>query len=289
VYSNTPRAAYHAGIAARIMGSRTITHVHDVLNTPYRHVRRAHLLYRSSDLTLVPSQAVAQHLSRTIDGGPQPIQVLYNGRSSEEYLTPSVDLRAQIGASGDAFVVGNVSVMNEMKGQDHTIRAFAKLHRKHPNCRLVIVGGSQGMPEQNAWTAKLHELVRTLNLTHVVHFLGWREDVVALIRSFDLFVHSPVQTEALGIVCVHAIAVGCPSIGYDIGGVGEVILHGECGELASAGDVDALAAIMERMASNPELRRTYAANGLRHFSERFTYAGLVTSVKQAFAKISGDI
>jgi glycosyltransferase involved in cell wall biosynthesis len=34
--------------------------------------------------------------------------------------------------------------MNAFKGQDHAIRAFAELHRRHVHCRLVIVGDGQG-------------------------------------------------------------------------------------------------------------------------------------------------
>jgi glycosyltransferase involved in cell wall biosynthesis len=127
--------------------------------------------------------------------------------------------------------------------------------------------------------------VRALNIEDVVHFLGWREDVYALMRAFDLFVHSPVQPDPLPTVCIHALAVGCPSVGYDTGGVGEIILDGECGELAPVGDVEALAAAMERMYSNPQLRRTYATSSLRHFSERFSYAGFVKNVRSIFKMI----
>jgi glycosyltransferase involved in cell wall biosynthesis len=144
VHSNSLRTAYHAGIAARIMGVRAIMHVHDIVNVPYMHERRGKLLCRVSDRTIVPSEAVARSLGSAPGGGPRPIQILYNGRLAEEYETAPADLRAEINAPADAFIVGNVSVMNAFKGQDHAIRAFAELHRRHVHCRLVIVGDGQG-------------------------------------------------------------------------------------------------------------------------------------------------
>ncbi|MCX6016911.1 MAG: glycosyltransferase [Chloroflexi bacterium] len=67
---------------------------------------------------------------------------------------------------------------------------------------------------------------------HRAHLLlsEWCEDMYALMRAFDLFVHSAVQPDPLPTVCIYALAVGCPSIGYDTGGVGEIILDREYGE-----------------------------------------------------------
>jgi glycosyltransferase involved in cell wall biosynthesis len=285
VHANSPRTAYHSGIAARLMRVRAVTHVHDIVNVPYLHRRRSRLLQQVSDMTLVPSQAVQRALRSTTSGGPQPMQVLYNGRRVEQYATPAADLRMEIGAPPNAFLIGGVSVMNPYKGQDHTILAFEILKRRHPDAHLVIVGDGQGSAEQAAWHSHLKKMVQERSLGAAVHFLGWREDVFALMRAFDLFVHSPVQPDPLPNVCIHALALGVPSIGYDIGGVGEIIVDGECGRLAPARNIDALAECMELMYGDPALRAAYSTAARRHFAARFSYDQFVERVSAIYSAV----
>ena len=285
VHANSPRTAYHSGIAARLMHVRAVTHVHDIVNVPYLHRRRSRLLQQVSDMTLVPSQAVQHALRSTTSGGPQPMQVLYNGRRAEPYATPAADLRAEIHVPPKTFLIGCVSVMNPAKGQDNIIRAFDILRRTRADCHLVVVGDGQGSAEQSAWRDYLKKLVQERQLGDAVHFLGWREDVFALMQAFDVFMHTPVLPDPLPTVCIHAMALGVPSIGYDTGGVREIIVDSECGRLVPVGDVDALAGVMDLLYADPALRAVYGAAARRHFAARFSYDQFVERVSAIYSAV----
>ena len=76
----------------------------------------------------------------------------------------------------------------------------------------------------------------------------------ALWRCADLFA-LPTRDEAFGTVFQEAAAAGLPAIGTRITAIPEIVLDGETGVLVAPGDVDALAAALDRLLASAELRR----------------------------------
>ncbi|MEP7384702.1 MAG: glycosyltransferase [Gemmatimonadota bacterium] len=64
----------------------------------------------------------------------------------------------------------------------------------------------------------------------------------------------PSLGEGLGLVAVEAQLCGAPVVAFDSGGITDTIVHGETGLLVPPGDVDALAAALDRLWDDPELR-----------------------------------
>lgn len=86
-----------------------------------------------------------------------------------------------------------------------------------------------------------------------VHFAGERDDVPALLARSSLFVLSS-WSEGFPISVLEAMAAGLPVIASDVGGVHEQVDHDVTGLLVPRGDAAALAAAIERLVRDPELR-----------------------------------
>jgi 2-deoxystreptamine N-acetyl-D-glucosaminyltransferase/2-deoxystreptamine glucosyltransferase len=92
-----------------------------------------------------------------------------------------------------------------------------------------------------------------------VRFLGpgTRDDVVALFRAVDVGLLTSAW-ENLPHTLLEALAVGTPVIATAVGGIPEVVVDGKNGVLVPAGDVAAIAAAIDRLRTDDELRRALA-------------------------------
>jgi glycosyltransferase involved in cell wall biosynthesis len=89
-----------------------------------------------------------------------------------------------------------------------------------------------------------------------VTFTGWRDDIPELLSLFDLFVLASV-TEACPIVVLEAMAMECPVVATDVGGVRELIPGDDYGWVVPPEDHRALStAISDAIASEPNKDRT---------------------------------
>ena len=146
--------------------------------------------------------------------------------------------------TGAPFVLIHVSNFRPLKRVDDVVRIFAEARRLLPAAplRLRLVGDG---PER----ARIHELVRELDLHAHVQFLGEQVDLPAVLRDSDVFL-LPSETESFGLAALEAMACGVPVIASRVAGIPEVVADGETGLLAPVGDVAAMATHVARLASD---------------------------------------
>jgi len=148
------------------------------------------------------------------------------------------------------------------KGYDYLIRAIAELRRRDVDVELELVGDGQEAD-------RLRALAEELGITRHVTFSGWlNSDGVGLaMRRAAVFVHpSSGLGDAKPNVVEEAMAVGTPVIASDVSGIPELLDHGRCGILVPPKDVTGLADAIQRLLTNPTLRRRYADDA-RRFAE----------------------
>jgi glycosyltransferase involved in cell wall biosynthesis len=168
-------------------------------------------------------------------------------------------LRAELGAGDDDFLIGGVGRLVPRKGFDLLLKAFAQA--RLPRARLVIVGdGSE--------RASLQRLA-----VDGVHFGGFRRDVKDLYQAFDLFV-CPSRYEPFGRVIAEALDSGVPVIACDSQGPHDIAQRYPI-ELVPVDDVASMAAA---------LRRHHAAGRRRVESDlsEFSLEQTAARVEQAY-------
>jgi phosphatidylinositol alpha-1,6-mannosyltransferase len=175
-------------------------------------------------------------------------------------------------AAGDVVLL-TVGRLQKRKGQDAVIRCVAKLRDKHPNLRYLIAGlGDQ--------ESELRKLVADLSLESQVLFLGAVSDdeLKDCYRECDIFVMSNrtvgKDCEGFGIVFLEAQAQGIPVIAGASGGTGDAIQDGETGLRIDCQDYENpvhLTEAIDRLVSNPQLRRTMGICGRKFVTENFDW------------------
>ncbi|MBP6715826.1 MAG: glycosyltransferase family 4 protein [Acidobacteria bacterium] len=213
------------------------------------------------DLWICASGLIADML--THDGiAPDRIAVVHEGVNiSQIDKVPAVDAHAAFFLPHGAPVVGNVAALVPHKGQRHLVAAAARVVRVIPDARFVILG-------EGELREPLERQIKHLGLERHVILGGFRQDVIGLLKSFDLFVMSSI-TEGLGTSILDAMACGKAVIGTRTGGIPEAVSDHETGLLVPPHDDEALADAIVQLLQNPTLCARYAAAGHLRAAQHF--------------------
>jgi glycosyltransferase involved in cell wall biosynthesis len=147
------------------------------------------------------------------------------------------------------------------KGQAEFLRAIALLAPAFPAARFVICGAPI-LP-----TGGYLDVVSTLARGLPVEFLGWREDIAAVLAELDLLV-VPSKEEGMGRVLPEAFSAGVPVVAFSTGGIPEVVTDTQTGFLVTEMSPEALAdRIREIITSDGLALREVASNARRNWEQ----------------------
>ncbi len=121
---------------------------------------------------------------------------------------------------------------------------FNLLADKHPNITLSLLGDGESRPE-------LEECSKSLSHKNRIEFLGFRDDRLELLQSFDLFVMTSTL-EGIPRCLMEATAMGIPVAAYNIAGIDQLIEHEKTGLLAPFGEKEQLLNYWEELLFNQE-------------------------------------
>jgi glycosyltransferase involved in cell wall biosynthesis len=141
------------------------------------------------------------------------------------------------------------------KGQWILAEAFAKIAKKYSDWQLVLIGRMSEDPLSN----RIRDLISREKLSSHVQLLGTRSDkeVEQWLNEAAIFAMPSFQ-EGLGLSLQEALFYGCACVGSRVGGVPDLIDDDDNGMLVEAGNVDQLAAALEKMMLNDTLRARFA-------------------------------
>lgn len=149
-------------------------------------------------------------------------------------------------------VVVQSSRLVDFKNQAMLLRAFAKMHRDHPDWSLRIYGpdAEDGTKEQ------LEEIIRSHGAKEWMQLMGGTDRLEELIPKASIYT-LPSNYEGMPNALMEAMAMGMPCISTDCpaGAPRVLIQDGVNGLLVPVGDEDAMAAAITRLIEDPALRR----------------------------------
>jgi glycosyltransferase involved in cell wall biosynthesis len=154
------------------------------------------------------------------------------------------------------------------KGVDVLLTALATpaLH----DAKLTVVGA--GSERQ-----RLESLAASLGIAPRVEFAGLASpaELDAHFRRCDALVLPAIDdglsgTEGLGVVLIEALAFAKPVVASDVGGIPDVVRHGQTGLLVPPGDPRALASALASLADAPEWARGMGIAGRAHVAACFS-------------------
>ena len=152
-------------------------------------------------------------------------QIIPIGFEKKEILSFPQDLQALKKNTPLLLHVGGFTFEKNHVG---LISIFEKIRLKYPQALLLLVGSGKLEPE-------IHQLVQQRNLGDSVHILGYRTDVLEIMKGVDVFV-LPSIIEGLPGVILEAMYCKIPVVAYNVGGISEVVKPDETGWLVDKGD-----------------------------------------------------
>ena len=154
-------------------------------------------------------------------------------------------------------VVLSVGRFNDaVKRLDRTLEVFARVLLTHPDAELVLVGGcslDQQIPASS--TESVRQALGRLRISRDrIRFVGETADVETHYAGAALLMMTS-DSEGLPLALIEAGTFGLPSVHFDIPGLEDLISDGENGFVLPQDDLDAMAARICELLSDPELRR----------------------------------
>jgi glycosyltransferase involved in cell wall biosynthesis len=187
------------------------------------------------------------------------------------------NIRAELGIPPDAFLAGSVGVLRAQKAFDVLVDAAAIAAVDVPQLRVVVAGTG---PERDALERRIEER----GMRSVVRLLGHRRDVPTLLSAFDVAVLSS-DFEGSPLAVMEYMAAGKPIVATSVGGVPDLITHGEHGLLVPKRDPKALAAAIVRLARSPDLRATLGAAARERQAREFDISVTVRAIEDLYEEL----
>jgi glycosyltransferase involved in cell wall biosynthesis len=158
--------------------------------------------------------------------------------------------------------IGFIGQMISRKNIIDLLDVFNELHNKMDNVELVLLGDGDSR-------VSLEQHTQTLESKDDIHFLGYRDDRLDYLKSFDLFVMTSTL-EGIPRCLMEACAMETPVAAYDIAGIDQLITHESTGLLAPLGDKPALLLAWEKILKNDEYARQLGKNACDYVNEHYS-------------------
>lgn len=227
---------------------------------------------------VVCSQAMRQEVRGLFGLSDDKMTVIPNGIDLPvSHKDAGMPPRNRFAAPGEKLLF-HIGRLVPEKGAGILLEAMPLLMRRHA-VRLVI-GGVGNFGEE------LKRRAVALGIADRVHFAGWVDDMTAqaLYRYADVAV-VPSTYEPFGIVALEAMAAGAPLVASDVGGLADIVRHGDNGLKAVPGLSTSLAEQIDRLLTDRALARRMALEARREVEARYSWSSVARATATLYAAV----
>lgn len=237
----------------------------------------------AADAVIAVSQATRQDVLCHFAVPPERVHVVHNGIDTSLYRkTGEISALVRFGIDLHRPYLLFVGRITQQKGLIHLLDSIAFLS---PDIQVVLLAGQ---PDTAELARAVEERVTRLReerggIFWIPHMLR-REEVIQFYSHAAVFC-CPSVYEPFGLINLEAMACECPVVASNIGGIPEVVVHGETGLLVPLevdpergepqnGDqfVQGLARAIQKLVDDPNLRQRLGQNGRRRVEQQFSWS-----------------
>ena len=206
---------------------------------------------------IAASEDELRHLTELYGADPARVSIVpcgVNARLFRPLPRGAARAKLALGEQPTALFVGR---MDPLKGLDLLLEATYLLRDQLPDLQLLVVGGDAS-PESEE--GRVRDMARDLGLAERVRFVGAvpQSELPAYYSAADLCV-VPSFYESFGLVAVEALACGTPVVASCVGGLPNVVKHGDNGLLVARRTASEFAGSIARVLLDAPLRHSLAA------------------------------
>ena len=287
VHTHSSKGGILGRLAAKIAGVPYIIH------TPHGHVFYGHFGTLASKVFLWVERIFSRFTDRMValtDGekddyislavcSPDKIFKIHSGVEVNKFMQGNgnrVEKRRSLGLDQNEAVIGFVGWLLPIKGPDYLLKAMDFVWHGHPEASVVLVGKGDLDVDLRAEALKK-------NANGKVKFLGWREDIDEIMPLFDMLV-LPSLNEGMGRVLVEAMAAGKPVVASRVGGIPDLVRHGETGYLVPPANEQALADGIKMLLDDPEKAKQMGQRG-QEYCHQFSLEAMIEKLDDLYSDL----
>lgn len=229
-----------------------------------------------SDAVTAVSEFLAGETRRLLPSA-RPVDVIHNFFTPRPPTRSREEVRRELGLRETEFLIVHASNLRPLKRIDLLLAAVAQV-RPRETFRLLILAGGDFAP----FAAEVHRL----GLTDRVIVRAQVNETEEYWQAADLALFTS-ETESFCLGILEAMFFGCPSVTTAVGGIPEVVTHGETGWLVPSAQADDLARGVETLLRDPTLRRTMGEAARRRARECFSAEVIVPRYEALYHRVSG--
>jgi glycosyltransferase involved in cell wall biosynthesis len=188
-------------------------------------------------------------------------------------------VRRRLGIPNDQLVVVCVASVQYRKGQDLLLKYLPDFMQVAPDALILLIG-----PTHSNWAQSFRRQVAASPHSNRLKILGTKTNAMDFIYAADLLV-LPSRAEAMPLTILEAMALRTPVVASDVDGIPELIEHGQSGLLFSHDKPEGLVGAFEQMATNPDLRRTFAERAHQRYWADFSRAQQIIRYDEALKEM----
>jgi len=183
--------------------------------------------------------------------------------------------RTAFAPAGEKILM-HASNFRPVKRVGDVIQIYARIRERAP-AKLILIGDGPERP-------RIQKLVKEMGLSSDVHFLGEQDQLEPLFFCTDLFL-LPSEQESFGLTALEAMNCGVPVIASDVGGLPEVIVHGETGYLLPVGDIVGMAAKAVELLSDPVRLSLFRTQARRRAEQHFDAENIIPQYEAFYEEL----
>jgi len=173
-------------------------------------------------------------------------------------------------------VLLHISNFRPVKRIFDVLEIFRRVIAKAPAKLMMVGDGPERSPAE--------KYCRDHGISQQVLFLGRQDNVPDILSCADVLL-LPSELESFGLVALEAMSCEVPVVATNVGGIPEVVSHGETGFLAELGDVDRMAEYTLEIIQNRDLRKKMAAAGRHRAVETYDQSAIVPQYERYYEEV----
>ena len=219
--------------------------------------------------SIAVSPAAMRYVSKTFPGD---YEIIPNGIDVDHFSQQAEPWPQYQDGMTNLIFVGR---LEKRKGLRYLLEAYGRLKWDMPNLRLIVVG--PGSPDKDSYHVLSSQNLRDVEFVGRVPY----EDLPRYYASADIFCSPATGGESFGIVLLEAMAAARPIVAADIEGYRGVMQHGKQGLLFQNKSVESLAAELQTLILDPDLRRKMGEQG-RTTAEQYRWQVVAQQVEEYY-------
>ena len=281
VHNNT--AAVLEGIyLKRKLKLPLIWHVHEIIVKPKAISDFINMLMgRYADKIVTVSQAVANHIKQSPFIKDSQVEVIYNGVDNAVYYPMDASsIREKFDIAQDALVIGMIGRVNAIKGQNDFIEAVEPLLEKNEQAVAFLAGGV--FPGEEWRLEELDKRIASSSVVSQIHRIDYYDKTSELYNMFDIFVLPSIKPDSLPTVVLEAMACSKPVVGYNNGGIAEMVVDGKSGCLVKPNRPQELSNAISLLLDSSEKREKFGRVGYQRQKELFSLESYIKNFSELY-------